>query len=337
MASPLGHDAQAWRRASEELALPALAVPEAYGGLGFGPLELCAVLEETGRALWCGPLLATTVLGAGTLLASGDDDACARWLPGIAAGECVATLAHHRSGVLASRRGAGWALTGEQPVVVAGDVADLLLVPAQTAEGQRLFAVEGPAAGLHREPRLTVDLTRRVARLRLEDVEAVPVGRAGAADEVVRAVLDTAAVALAVEGVGAAHRLLELALDHARQRVQFGRRIGSFQAVKHALVDTHVDLELARSVGESAAYAWATGAPDLPLLAAFARSFCSEVAVTAAVRCTQVFGGTGFTWEHPAHLYLKRVKGSALLLDPAGRQRARLAEQLGLAAAGGRR
>jgi alkylation response protein AidB-like acyl-CoA dehydrogenase len=335
MESPSGYDDSTWRRATAELGLAALALPEEYAGLGYGPLELGVVIEEAGRALWCAPLLSSAVLAGQALLLSGDEEAAGRWLPAIAAGELLATVAHDGTTTRACRLGHSWVLTGEQSVVLDGSTAGLVLVPAVADDGLRLFAVSADARGLGREDRLTVDLTRRMARLHLDDVVAIPVGRPGSGQQLLNEVLDRAAVALAVESVGVAQRLLELAVDYAKDRVQFGRPIGSFQAVKHTLVDVHVDVELARSVAWSALDAWATGSPDLPAQASLAKSFCTEVAVSAANRCTQVFGGIGFTWEHPAHLYLKRAKGSSLLFGTPAEHRRQLAERLRLINPGG--
>jgi alkylation response protein AidB-like acyl-CoA dehydrogenase len=335
MSSADGFDPCGWPRATSELGLTALAVPEAAGGYGYGPLELGVVLEEAGRALWCAPLFSTGVLGTQALLAPGCEEAAGRWLPAVVAGGLRLTLATDASRVRATGGADDLVLTGELPAVLDGATAGLLLVPARTDRGVSLFAVESGAAGLAVARRTTVDLTRRLDTVRLDDTPGVLVGTAGSGEEVLARVLDRAAVALAVESVGVAQRLFELTLAYARERVQFGRTIGSFQAVKHALVGLHVELEQSRSVAWSAVHAWADDSDDLPLQANLAKSFCTEVAVAVTTACIQTLGGIGFTWEHPAHLYLKRAKGSSLFLGSPGAHRGRLAAHLQLTAGGG--
>jgi alkylation response protein AidB-like acyl-CoA dehydrogenase len=328
MATRDGFDPAQWQRMGGELGLQGLAIPERYGGAGFGYEELGVVFEEFGRALVCAPYFATVALAAEVLLRMGDESAAKDYLPGIAAGETVATLAMAERTTRARHDG-GWVLTGETTFVPDGCAADLVLVVASTEDGAGLFAVDTPT-GLHREALPTIDQTRKQARLRFDDVPARLVGEPGSAGPVVARALDTAAVLLAAEQLGGAARALELATDYAKIRVQYGRPIGSFQAVKHRLADMLVDVECARSAVRDGLRALAEDAPDLPVAAATAKAFCSDVYTRVSAGAIQVHGGIGFTWEHPAHLYFKRAKSSEILLGSPSWHRHRLAELLGI-------
>jgi len=339
MATTDGYDPAQWRRMGAELGLQGLAIPEEYGGSGFGHLELGIVFEEMGRALLCAPYLATVALAAEALLRCDDPAARADLLPGIAAGETVATLAlteddgHWDERAVtaeAVRAGDGWAITGTKTFVPDGHTADLILVVARTGVGISLFAVRAGAPGLARAPLPTLDQTRKQARLDLAAVPARLIGAEGAAWPVVRRTLAAAAVLLAAEQVGGAARALELAVDYARIRVQYGRPIGSFQGVKHLCADMLTAVESARSAAYEGLWALAADAPDAHLSAALAKAYCSHAYSRVAGDCVQVHGGIGFTWEHPAHLYLKRAKSSEVLFGTASYHRDRLATWLGL-------
>jgi alkylation response protein AidB-like acyl-CoA dehydrogenase len=273
------------------------------------------------------------------LLRSGDGAAAKDLLPGIAGGESVATLAVTEDNgswtgqcrtVGAQLIGGGWAVTGTKTFVPDGHVADLILVAARTGSGLSLFAVEATAPGLSRTPLPTLDQTRKQARL---DFDAVPgrlVGAAGEAGPVVERTLATAAVLLAAEQIGGASRALELAVDYAKLRTQYGRPIGSFQGIKHLCADLLVEIEAARSALYDALWSLEADSADLPLAAAIARVFCSEAYSRAAGDCVQVHGGIGFTWEHPAHLHVKRAKSGEVLLGTPAQHRERVAVLLGL-------
>jgi alkylation response protein AidB-like acyl-CoA dehydrogenase len=339
METPAGFDPAVWRRMGAELGLQGLAVPEEYGGAGCGLVEVGLVLEETGRALLCAPFLASAVLATTTLLRSADEDARARLLPALAAGELVATLALTEdsarwdpTGVtLAARRaGAGWLLTGHKTFVLDGASADVVLTVARTPDGIGVFVVDGDAPGLTRTALPTLDPTRRQARLEYADVPAVPLRTAADGWTLVSEVLDRAAAALAAEQVGVAGRALETAVAYAKVRHQFGRPIGSFQAVKHLLADVLLDVESARAAAHFALLAADRGDPDLPAVASLAKAFCSDACLTAAAANVQVHGGIGFTWEHSAHLYLKRAKTSQLLLGDPAHHRELLARRVGV-------
>jgi alkylation response protein AidB-like acyl-CoA dehydrogenase len=341
MESERGYDDAVWRQMAEQLGLQSLALPTEHGGDGYGFVELRVVLEEMGRTLLAGPFLSTVVLAGSTLVASGDATAQAAHLPGIAAGKSTATLAvaeadgAWRTDGLATeavRTDAGWRLRGEKWFVLDGATADLVLVVARTADGPGLFAVSGDAAGLTRIPLRTLDPTRRLARLTFADAPAVPVGQVGGAAAVVDRVLDLATAALAAEQVGGARACLEASVAYARDRVQFGRAIGSFQAVKHKCADMFTRVQLASAAAEEAANAIAgvEGAPAPEVAAAVAHIVCSEAFMFVAAENIQVHGGIGFTWEHPAHLYFRRAKSSQLLFGGPAVYHERLLGRLGV-------
>jgi len=349
MESETRYDPAVWAQLTEQLRLPGLAIPEEYGGDGFGPVELGVVLEEMGRALLCAPYFATVVLAAQALLASGDTDACARHLPGIAAGGATATLAVAESNgswdpALISARAVrdgeggeageggegGWRLTGRKSFVIDGTTADLVLVVARTVAGPTLFAVDGTAPGLAAESMETLDATRAMARLTLDAVPATLVGADGAGGRIMAKVLDFASVALAAEQSGGARRCLETAAEYARTRHQFGRPIGSFQAVKHKCADMLVQVELAEAASREAARLAAEGSADFPVAAGVAHVACSRAYMFTAMENIQVHGGIGFTWEHPAHLYFRRAKSSQLLFGGPAVYHERLLDRLGI-------
>ena len=320
--SSSGFDATLWGRLAGELGLTGLVVPEEFGGSGAGFAELGVVLEETGRALLPAPFLSTVVLGSQALLLSGDAAAQAAYLPGIADGGlrvAVAGLVSPSSRAVAGPR--GWLLEGIEDGVPDGATAELLLVFAAAEDGPALFAVEASAGGLSRAPLRTLDLTRRQARVELHATPAVLVGSMGDGGRIASALLDRALAALAAEQVGGAQRVLETAVDYARTRFQFGRAIGSFQAVKHRCADMLIDVERMRVAAAAALAAVDAASPDLPVAARVAASFCGDAYFAAAASNIQVHGGIGFTWEHPAHLYYRRAKSGQLLFGTPSEHR----------------
>jgi len=336
METPEGHDAALWDRMAGDLGLPGLTVPETYGGAGLGQVELSVVMEELGAALTPSPYLASAVLGATALLATDDEEAKRDLLPGVAAGTTIATLAVAENGggwdpsavaARASLDGGRWVLDGVKTLVPDGALADLVLVAARAGDELGLFAVEGGAAGLTRSALAGLDPTRQLARLELARTPArrlVSEDAAGA----LRHTMDLAAVALAAEQLGGLQRCLDRSVAYAKVRYQFGRAIGSFQAIKHLLADMHVAMELSRSALRYAAWT-ADEAPDeLPLAAGVARASCSEAFFRVAADTIQVHGGIGFTWEHDAHLYYRRAKSSQLLFGGPRLERAQLADRL---------
>jgi alkylation response protein AidB-like acyl-CoA dehydrogenase len=328
-----GTDPDVWRQASAQLGLPGIAVPEEYGGAGFSFAEQAIVLEELGAALFTGPYLASAVLAAAALLASDDQETMKDLLPGIAAGETVATLAFTEDGgswdpasirLAATPGDTGWRLDGH--------AADLILVVAATeTDGTlSLFAVTSTAAGLTRRALPTLDQTRKLARLAFNHTPARLIGKKGAARAGLDHTLDVAAVALAAEQLGGAQRALDMAVAYAKVRQQFGRPIGSFQAIKHRCADLLLEVESLRSAVGYAAAAVAAGSTEVPVLASLLKAYASEVYSHVAGENIQIHGGIGFTWEHDAHLYLKRAKASELFLGDASYHRERLATRIGL-------
>jgi alkylation response protein AidB-like acyl-CoA dehydrogenase len=344
METETGYDETVWKQAAEGLGLTGLAIPEEYGGSGIGPLELAVVFEEMGRALYAGPFLSTVGLAANVLLASGDDAAKKEWLPGIAAGTTIATLALTEQSsawtrdaitTTATRDGNSWKLSGAKWYVLDGHSAGLVLVVARTDDDIAVFAVAGDAAGLTREPMATMDATRKMARLTFDNVEAKPVGADTGGWDVVQRALALGAVALAAENVGGAQRCLDMSADYARERIQFGRPIGSFQAVKHRLANLLIEVEQAKSASYFAAREAASAAEtgqsgDLALAASLAKAYTGDAFFHAAADNIQIHGGIGFTWEHPAHLYFKRAKTNQLLLGSSSYHRAIVADGVGI-------
>jgi len=339
METETGYDEAVWKQAAEGLGLTGLAIPEEFGGSGFGPLELAVVFEEIGRSLYGGPFLATVGLAASALLASGDDAAKKEWLPGIAAGTTTATLALTEESsawtadaitTTATRDGEAYRLSGAKWYVLAGHTADLILVVARTDGGVGLFAVTADATGLTREPMATMDATRKMARLTFDNVAAQPVGAQAEGWQIVEQALQHAAVMLAAENVGGAQRCLDMAADYARERIQFGRPVGSFQAVKHKLANLLIEVEQAKSASYFAAREAATSGNDLALAASLAKAYTGDAFFHVAADNIQIHGGIGFTWEHPAHLYFKRAKTNQLLLGSSSYHRALVADVVGI-------
>ena len=347
MATEEGWDRETWQRLGAELGLTSLIIPEAYGGAGLGHVELVAVMEEMGRALVCAPFLSTVCLATSAILLAGSEAQKRELLPGIAAGETTATLAYTEAN---GRWDAGaieavvrcdhgdYLLTGVKTFVLDGHTADLLLVAARAPEtageeGVSLFAVPAGAAGLTRRALPTMDLTRKQAELRLDGVRvpaSARLGEEGHASRALARTLDLAAIALSAEQVGGAERCLEMAVEYAKTRVQFGRPIGSFQAIKHKCADMLVRTESARSASYYAGWAAATDAPDLAAAAALAKVYCSEAYFHCASENIQIHGGIGFTWEHDAHLYFKRARASEQLFGDPAYHRERVAREMGL-------
>jgi alkylation response protein AidB-like acyl-CoA dehydrogenase len=334
-----GFDPAVWSQMGEQMGLQGLAIPEEFGGSGYGFVELGVVLEEMGRALLCAPYFSTVVLAANTLLHSGDDAAKAKYLPGIASGETVATLAYTEpsgkwddSGITmeATAAGDGWTLTGTKMFVLDGHTANLIIVAAKTAKGTSLFAVEGDAAGLTRTALSTMDQTRKQAKLEFAGTPAELIGTEGEGWTVLGSVLDLAAVGLAAEQVGGAQKVLEMAVEYAKVRVQFGRPIGSFQAIKHKCADMLLEVESAKSAAYYGMWCASEMNEELPSVASLAKAYCSEAYFHATAENIQIHGGIGFTWEHPAHLYFKRAKSSELLFGDPTYHRELLAQRIGI-------
>ncbi len=334
-----GYDKAVWSQMAEQMGLQALHIPEEYGGQGFGYVELGIVLEEMGRSLLCAPYFASVVLAANTLLQSGDEEAKQAYLPGIASGETIATLAitepsgkWDEAGITleASASGDAYTLTGTKSFVIDGAIADLIIVAARTANGVSLFAVDGGADGITKTRLATMDQTRKQAKLEFAGTPATLIGTEGQGWDVLSTVLDLAAVGLAAEQVGGAQFVLEMAVQYAKDRVQFGRPIGSFQAIKHKCADMLLEVESAKSAAYYGLWCASEMNDELPSTASLAKAYVSEAYFHAAAENIQIHGGIGFTWEHPAHLYFKRAKSSELLFGDPTYHRELLAQRIGI-------
>jgi alkylation response protein AidB-like acyl-CoA dehydrogenase len=324
-----GYDTSSWTQLAR-LGLLGLVIPEQHGGSGASLVEAAVVLREAGRALLPAPLLATSI-AASALLGATDDEAAATWLPPIASGDVVGVMATSSAsgswelddtGLEARHHGRAWLLDGDKGYVVHGAAAHLLLVTATTPSGIGLFVVPADAPGLACTSLPALDPTRRLASFAFVDTPARLICTNRSRME--RA-LDIAAVCLAAEQAGGAERCLETAVDYAKTRVQFDRPIGSFQAIKHLLADVLVEVESARAAADYAAWAATSSPEELPVAASLAKSVCSDAYVQAASVNVQVHGGMGFTWEHDAHLHLKRAMGGKQLLGSPDFHRERLA------------
>jgi alkylation response protein AidB-like acyl-CoA dehydrogenase len=334
-----GYDEAVWKQMGEQLGLQGLVIPEEFGGSGFGFIELVVVLEEMGRALLCAPYFSSVVLAGQTLIHSGDDAAKAELLPGIASGETIAALAFtepsgkwDEAGITATatKSGDGWTIDGTKMFVLDGHTASLLIVAARTDAGVSLFTVAGSAPGVTRTALSTMDQTRKQAKIEFSGTPATLLGTDGEGWAVLSQVLDLAAVALAAEQVGGAQFVLDMAVQYAKDRVQFGRPIGSFQAIKHKCADMLLEVESAKSAAYYAGWCASELNDELPSVASLAKAYCSEAYFHAAAENIQIHGGIGFTWEHPAHLYFKRAKSSELLFGDPTYHRELLAQRIGL-------
>ena len=339
MDTAAGFDPAVWKQAGEQLGLQGLHIPEQYGGSGYSYVELGIVLEEMGRSLLCAPFFSTVVLAANTLIHSGDEAAKKQYLPGIASGETIATLAFtepsgkwDQAGITlpATKSGDGYTLTGTKMFVIDGNTAGLIIVAARTENGVSLFAVDGDAAGLTRTNLSTMDQTRKQSKLEFANTPATLIGAEGKGWDVIGTVLDLAAVGLAAEQVGGAQKVLEMAVEYAKVRVQFGRPIGSFQAIKHKCADMLLEVESAKSAAYYGMWCASEMNDELPSVASLAKAYCSEAYFHATAENIQIHGGIGFTWEHPAHLYFKRAKSSELLFGDPTYHRELLAQRIGL-------
>ena len=278
-----GYDAAVWGQMGSEMALQGIAIPEEFGGQGYSFIELGVVLEEMGRALLCAPYFSSVVLAANTLLLSGDDAAKKAHLPGIAAGETIATLATtepsgrwDEAGITIEAKGSGsdFTISGTKSFVLDGHTANLIIVAARTGKGVSLFAVDGNASGLTRTALSTMDQTRKQAKLEFNNTPAKLIGTEGKGWDVLSQVFDLAAVALAAEQVGGAQKVLEMAVQYAKDRIQFGRPIGSFQAIKHKCADMLLEVESAKSAAYYGMWCAAEMNDELASVASLAKAYC---------------------------------------------------------------
>ncbi|MEB3020252.1 acyl-CoA dehydrogenase family protein [[Mycobacterium] crassicus] len=328
-------DDRAWSELAA-MGLLGLLVPEQYGGAGAGPVEVGAVAEQLGRALFAGPYLSTAVLAVNLLAVLDDPGQSIAVLPAIAAGTTRVAVAFAEGGSTrppaAPATSAGSdadrpLLTGEKRFVLDADSADLLYVLASSAAGPGVFAVDPAGPGVSVRAMTTVDQSRRLCEVRFADAPACAVGKPGTGVEALTAALDRSAVALLGEQAGAAGCAMEMARDYAKTRFQFGRAIGSFQAVKHMCADMLLEAESAVSAARHVATV--AGSPGWIADLALAQGYCSDAFVFVGATNIQVHGGIGFTWEHPAHRYLRRARGDAQLFGGPSWHRERYLREIG--------
>jgi len=341
METESGFDDGLWNEIAEQ-GWQAMHIPESYGGAGFSYLELIVLMEEMGAMLFPAPFFSTVVLGANAILVGGSEAQRAEILPEVASGRLRLAIAQleesgrwDESGIAmeAVPDGDGYRLSGTKLYVVDGHTAHTLIVAARTPAGVSLFLVAADSPGVTRTRLETMDMTRKQAQVVFDNVGVAAgamLGGDGTGWETLTKVSDLASVALAAESVGGAQRCLDQSVEYAKVRVQFGRPIGSFQAIKHKCADMLVQVESARSAAYYAAWAAAEDNEELGVVAPLAKSYCSEAFFFCAAENIQIHGGIGFTWEHDAHLYFKRAKSSELLGGSPAHHRALLAERLGL-------
>jgi alkylation response protein AidB-like acyl-CoA dehydrogenase len=348
------YDVQLWHALAADMGCAGLLLPESLGGAGASFREAAVVAEETGRSVAPVPYLGSAVVATTALLAAvGPEpagEADRKLLAALADGTVTAALAVpfetapggelSRSvrviGPVPGDQEAGSArLTGTAARLADTLPADVLLVPADGVP-YGLYAVDAHAAGVTRTPAVSLDSTRQLCDLTLDAVPARLIAAGDAAAAAVRAGLSAGAAMLAAEQLGLAERCLEMTVAYAKERRQFARQIGSFQAIKHRLADLFVLVTQARAASRYVAACLAGGSPDAPVAVAMAKAYCGDAAVKAAEECVQLHGGIGFTWEHPAHLYLKRAKSGSIAFGTPDRHRAALAGLAGLPGAGGR-
>jgi alkylation response protein AidB-like acyl-CoA dehydrogenase len=338
---PIGYSPQVWAKMAA-LGWPAIPIPEEFGGLGMGNVEMACVLEECGRTLVPEPLLSTVLLGAGSVLLGGSEAQKKDVLPAVAEGTRTMSLAWQERGsryertvsaTKAVRKGAGWVLDGEKTLVLDGSAANTLVVVARTsgadrdAEGLSLFLVDRTAPGVTTLPQKTMHL-RASAIVRLSGVEvsgAALLGEEGKGSAILDAVLDRATVGLCAEMLGNMRTTFEMTLEYLKTRKQFGVAIGTFQALKHRAAKVYVELELSRSAVLGAATALDQGAKEAATLVSVAKARCSDAAVLTGYEGVQMHGGIGMTDEHDVGLFLKRMRGSEMTFGDAAWHRDRFA------------
>ena len=351
MALEQGYEPALWDRICGEMYWQAMHVPEAYGGLGLGYVEVVAMMEQMGRYLLCSPFFSTVCLAANALRVAGSDEQQAMWLGQLCEGKLTATLAFNggsprwdAQAITATwrRDSERYVLNGEYRYVIDGHTAQLLIVAARAegssgAEGISLFLLPAATAGVTRQWLPTMDQARKQASVQLHDVSLVAealMGEPGQAGKALATVIDLAAIALAAEQVGGCQQLLDMTVAYTSERVQFNRTIASYQAVKHKAADMMLKTEVARSAiyyAACVAQEALEGGPlagELGEAASVAKSYCSDAYFAIAGDALQLFGGVGFTWEYDVHLYFKRAKSSEHLLGNGAYHRERLARAL---------
>ena len=334
METDSGYDAALWGQLGE-MGIVGLVVDEAFGGTGAGPIELELIMEEVGAALLASPFLASGVLAAELLRALGDEAAKTRLLPAIAAGASIATVAMTgdagtwtKAGV-AVKVGPGGTVSGHASFVLHGQNADVLLVLANGDAGLAVFEIDPSAPGVTITPLPTFDHTQRLARITFANTPATRLTARAPVWSAVEQALNLALIALAGEQAGGARKCLDFTVDYVKNRIQFGRAIGSFQAVKHMAADLLLESESAISAARNAAAKLAEAAPDAPAWISLAAFACADAFSTTTATSIQMHGGIAFTWVHPAHLYLRRARADAQLFGAPAYYRERYIQQMG--------
>lgn len=335
------YDMELWRTVAADIGVAGLLIPEPLGGAGASMRELAAAAEQFGAAVAPIPYLGSAAVATAALLSAarsapsdGPVSPAAGMLRQLADGSKIAALAVEPTALpgagfgparVSGADGAGFVkLRGSIRAVADALPADMLLVPAEGVPNG-LYMVDVAAPGVHRTPVTSLDMTRQLCDVSLDDAPALQVAVGAAAEAAVNAGLAAGAAVLAAEQLGLAQRCLDMTVAYVKERRQFARTVGSFQALKHRLADLWTTITLARAASRYAAACLAADLPDAPVAVALAKSACCEAAVTAAQECVQMHGGIGFTWEHPAHLYLKRAKSASVLYGTPGAHRTALA------------
>jgi alkylation response protein AidB-like acyl-CoA dehydrogenase len=345
MEDPRGYSPALWKQLAET-GLLGITIDEAHGGMGLGMIELALVLEEMGRAAYPGPYFPTVVLATSALVAGGGRAQLDRYLPAIGEGSLIATLALMEDRLASGPEGielparpaaGGWVLSGRKRFVPFAHAADLVLLAARTAasadprEGITIFALEQGAPGISQEPNVQIDMTNKTSTLTLDNVQVSNDAVVGQVDEgwkILEHVLRRAAVAAAAQMLGSARKCMEMSVEYAKVREQFGQPIGSFQAIKHACAEMLVEVENAHGATYYAAWALDAAAGDANLAASVAKSYVGEAARKVCGSAIQVHGGIGFTWEYDLHLYFKQAKLLEALYGDAEHHRAQVLQEM---------
>jgi len=320
-----GFDPEVWRQLCEEVGLAGTHIPEAFGGFGFGPVELGIAAEEMGRHLYCGPFFSSSVMAANALLNCATDNHKAKILPGVALGTTLATLVldslNSPAQIGKTLQVDQGLLRGHAGLVLDAHIADLMIVIANSTDGLGLYAVAAGSLGITIEPLQTLDPTRKISRVKFDEVSVEVIG--AVTDETLNKTWDSICVALAHEMIGGAQHLLETTIEYTKLRYQFGRPIGSFQALKHRCADLLMEVEIAKAATHHAARCLAAGEGE-PYAASMAKALASDTYMKAAKEAIQLRGGIGFTWEEDTQLWYKRAKSSEVFMGAPNLHRERM-------------
>ena len=333
-----GYDTAEWSVMAQQLGLVGLCIPEEFGGSGYTTVELAIVLQEMGRSLYSGPFFGTVVLGVNAILGSNDHGAMSDLLPRVAAGDLILALAIFEDDIwdldsittTATPNGNSWMLNGSKRYVIDASDAQTIIVYAQTGIGPSLFLVDNNDRKLTIRRLETLDETRQLCTVDFNETPGCLLGVPGEAREIIAKTIDLANISLACESAGAAQRCLEMSVDYANSRIQFGRPIGSFQAIKHKCAEVLVEVEAAKAACTYAALAVANNDEQVRSVASMSKAFCADAFYRAASENIQIHGGIGFTFQHDAHLYFKRAKGTQIMFGDSNFHRERVAQMIGL-------